>query len=283
MANNKYKSNRKITRALRFLTAVSENPEIASLLRQRGFDEEAMAEGWSLFDAAAGRHLATERQPSRRSIQPMVDQWENTWFDVADAVLGRLAPTVHQRLFLNLSKTSGLDVILTVRTFLERLDAIEAEGGDENVAAVALLTSRGLDQEVREAARRLVDEASSMPEPSRARDDESRDREIDALWAWYQDWAKCARTVIGSRAQLITLGVVTRRRRKTREAIDETAEAGGAIEQPVQAPATGAVGAASASAGASKPASPTVKEAVAGNGSAGAPSPAPIVATASQA
>jgi hypothetical protein len=56
-------------------------------------------EGWALLDRATGRHqaftpVAGMIHTEYKSIVDDVDQWENTWFDVAAAALTRSFPEV---------------------------------------------------------------------------------------------------------------------------------------------------------------------------------------------
>ena len=57
------KSDERFVRVLRFLLSIH-NPDIASLMAMRGFDEQDRAEGWALLDMAAGRHLSLTSLPA---------------------------------------------------------------------------------------------------------------------------------------------------------------------------------------------------------------------------
>lgn len=227
----KVTTEKRFTRVLKFLMA-STVIRIAKLLAIRGFSDEDRQEGWSLLERAAGRHLAVS--PSAgvvvdklRKVVGEVDAWENTWFDVADAALKRQVPAVHQVLFMNLSKVSGNAVLITVKTFLERLDALEEEGGEENEKAMALLEKRGLTEERRAEARALLEKMEvAEPDEEDAVDEEALKAEqeaaIEEMWAWYKDWAKTARTVVKNRNYRIMLGLSTPRSQSSGDEDDDS-------------------------------------------------------------
>jgi len=80
----------------RFCRGLPTQPKIATLMAARGFEEQDRKEGWLLLDQATGRDrdfvlLAGTGSP-RKELVALVDGWENTWFDVADAALSRLCP-----------------------------------------------------------------------------------------------------------------------------------------------------------------------------------------------
>jgi len=174
-------------------------------------------------ERAAGRHLALTPgsgsfQTQYRATVAEVDSWENTWFDVADAALSRSSPEVHGVLFKNLSKVSGSGTVLTVRTFLDRLDALQEEEGEPSREAMALLEKRGLTAKRREEARALLAKVESVE----LTDDEldtsdqettkaKREQALDAMWDWFQDWAKTARTVVKNRNYQAMLGLTSPR------------------------------------------------------------------------
>jgi len=218
------RSDERFARVVKFLLSVNDR-KVAGYLAKRGFSEEDRDEGWALFDKATGRHMGMQPQRFSGITQELItrmDAWENIWFDVAGAALGHKFPEVRDTLFLNISKSSGADVIVSVKTLLDRMDALEAEGSDQGKGALALLTSRGLTLATREEARKLLLEATSSPlspeaptEPEQTRKDEHA---VAAMWAWYKDWATTARTVVTPRVLRIRMGVS---RARSSEASDE--------------------------------------------------------------
>ena len=78
-----------------------------------------------------------------------LDAFENKWFPIARVSLERHHPEMAAELFLNLSQTEGVEVAVSVRTFLERLAQMQQgvapfdAGGSE---AWKLLQQRGLTE-----------------------------------------------------------------------------------------------------------------------------------------
>lgn len=230
-------SDDKFKRVMKFLVASTE-PPIAQLLAQRGFSDDDRKEGWELMDMATGRHLAVPAtsgtfQTNYTTVLAKLDDWENIWFDVADAALGRTAPTVHERLFQNLSKVSGSEVLLTVKTFVSRIREMQAEaktetdagtgtaaetgttGADAEIqAALAELTRRGLNEACLAEAEGLIvqlenEQIASPPVQDTAALKAAREEATAALWAWFLDWSKTARTVVKNRNYHVMLGLVS--------------------------------------------------------------------------
>ena len=210
----------RLIRMLKFLMSLND-PQISALLGDRGFDEETRAGGWDLLEKSAGRHLAVYFGPIRtasayKGTISQLDKLENTWFDVADVALRRSFPVVHEKLFLNLSKVSGIKVVITVRTFFNRIDKMEAGGDETDRAALALLEKRGLTGAIRDQARSLLAQAETghtlrIPEPDPEAEKE-RLAAMEEMWAWYKDWAKTARTVVSDKRLRISMGISKPRR-----------------------------------------------------------------------
>ena len=212
------KTDDRFSRVIKFLIA-SREPRIARQLLRRGFSNADREEGWSLLDRAAGRSLeiapAAGTPTEYKPIIEAIDVWENTWFDVAEAALTRQFPAVKEALFLNLSKRSDKGVVINVRTFVDRLAAFQSSGDPEAEKAVALLASRGLTQAViDEIAAKLEilehvddEDAEEMTEDQEAAMIAAQTAAIDAMWAWYLDWSKTARTVVKNRNHRVLLGL----------------------------------------------------------------------------
>jgi len=213
------KTDKRFFKVMKFLVASTELP-IAKLMGTRGFSDEDRQEGWGYLDIAAGRHLSITPgsgsfSTQYRPVENELDGWENIWFDVADAALGRLFPSVHAELFKNLSKTSGSAVVLNVKTFVERLEKLGKSGGEENTKALALLSKRGLNAACIDEAQTLLGKLAVAQAPDEDEDAEvdeaqlkaDKDAAVDAMWAWYQDWSRTARTVVKNRNYLVMLGL----------------------------------------------------------------------------
>lgn len=237
-------TEKRFIRMVKFLVASTERA-VARELGRRGFTDDDRQEGWSLMDRATGRHLAVVPGPGAsptryHGLLVKVDGWENEWYDVAEAALKRRFPALHAEVFKNLSKGSGSEVVITVRTLLDRLDGLAAKGGDESRRAMALLETRGLTPERRDKARALLrslEVAETGDAGAEAAWDEEaeaalraeKEAAVQAMWAWYQEWAKTARTVVRNRNHLIMLGLA---RRRSRGSAGDDADDAGADDAP---------------------------------------------------
>ncbi len=220
--------NQKYVRMIKFLRSVK-NPRIGRLLAAGGFDNEEYRRGWELFYQAMGPDLpdpqpVTVYDASTRERIDQIDRFENMAFDVADATLRHRYPALHERLFHNIAKANGPEVIFTVGTFLRRLDELEQEGGDEIEEALALLAKRRITPERRRAVQALIVEATTMSrseadaeeqyaqaEAERRRAEQERLQAEDAMWKWFKDWAQIARTLVTDRRLRYHMGISLRR------------------------------------------------------------------------
>jgi len=201
----------RLTKVLTFLYHVRD-PVIWQRLQARGFDQAELDEGWRLFTTASGARLSyrgsAEPTPVKGLLRQL-DDWENAWFPVIDATLERHYPALHEALFFNLSQTRGQEVIVSVGTLLDRIDA--AALGERGQQALVLLARRGLTPAVWQQARDLLDTLKrGATDPGLQVDAATRaqqQRALDELWSWYREWTRIARTVIGRGDLLLRLGL----------------------------------------------------------------------------
>lgn len=196
----------KAERVLAFLMGLG-NPANMRVLQQYGFDQAALDEGWTLLRRTANNRLGVQRVagPTRDQIDRL-DAWENHWFPIASAVLQRHHREVHAKVFHNLGQTSGKEVVLSVGTFVERIDELITSGDS---AVMATLRKHGLTDEALGEARAMLDEVMQPPveETPPGAELGVRDYEAeDAMWAYYLLWSAIARRAITDRRQLRQLG-----------------------------------------------------------------------------
>lgn len=194
----------KAQRLLAFLMGLG-NPQIMRALQPYGFDQNRMDEGWALLRRTTNSQLgASTGSPSREQIERL-DAWENHWFPIASAVLKRHHPEVHSKVFHKLSQTEGAQVVLSVGTFIERLDELPAIGQAE---ALVTLIQHGLTAAVLGAARGVLDQLRQAPFETPPDGDEPvvDPAAEDAMWSYYLQWSAIARRVITERRLLRQLG-----------------------------------------------------------------------------
>ena len=229
----------KLKRILVFLIG-ARNPRVFAVLGRRGFDQDNLEEGWTLFTVAAGARLkyigkGRDRlapDVARRHLAAL-DEWENSWFPVVSATLTRHFPALHESLFHNLSQTYGPEVLVSVGTLLDRLKKMRA--GADGQRADELLASRGLTEQVRAEAATIIDrlrrsEDAPLPEIDPVSKEEQENAGADA-WAWYREWSQIARTVIKRGDVLIRLGLRQPTRRAGSGETTEGEEAGEEAEE----------------------------------------------------
>jgi hypothetical protein len=208
----------KAQRLLAFLMGLG-NKRIMRALQPYGFDQAALDEGWALLRRTTASHLDAQRttQGTREQIARL-DAWENRWFPIASAVLKRHYPEVHAKVFLNLSQTQGNQVVVSVGTLVERIEALPAMGQGE---ALATLIRHGLTNEVLDDARGMLAQLRQAPpveEPSEDDDPVVDPAAEDAMWSYYLQWSAIARRAISDRRLLRQLGFL----RSQRGGSDET-------------------------------------------------------------
>lgn len=232
----------KLTRMLRFLVA-ARSPDILRILARRGFSTADLEEGWSLFSVACGTRLTYVGQTLDPAISAeasqllaRLDQWENTWFPVIAATLERRFPDLHATVFQNLSQTTGLEVLVSVGTMLDRIEALASSQSGKK--ALDLLAARGLTPAVRTEASALLSEIrrASVKSDAAITPDSQAEQEQAATeaWAWYREWSQIARTLITRGDHLVQMGLKAQVRRSSSDTDEPEAEA---AETPTTKPA----------------------------------------------
>src|SRR5688500_22311 len=90
----------KAERVLKLLLGLR-NARVAEALRQYGFKETDLADGWRLLQAlTAGRLQLRGALKQDPALLARLDEWENRWFPIAGATLRGRHPKVHDWLFL---------------------------------------------------------------------------------------------------------------------------------------------------------------------------------------
>lgn len=117
--------------------------------------------------------------------------------------------------FANLQPAVGTAAVLTVRLFLEWLDALENSPDriatrDKDLEALATLEKRGITQDERQRMRSLLNIAQGLSTTTNTAD--TRLDDLRALRAWFDDWSETARIVVTRRDYLIRLGLAKRKK-----------------------------------------------------------------------
>ncbi len=228
----------KAKRLLEFLFVVQNNPRIFAALQTRGFDRAAIQEGWQLLIRSAGSTAGLGTKTGYLTDTRLIDrldEWENEWFPIIEAVLKRRHPTHHAEVFAGLSQTEGPAVVVSVGQLVERVVALP-----EDVRQT--LTNHGATAEVLGTARAMLDQVQGpdpvtptvpMPDDTTlAKTEEERKKAEDDMWGFYLMWSAIARSRVKDKRLLRSLGFSTTTKR-TAASGDPGTDAEPANEPPV--------------------------------------------------
>ena len=204
----------KTARMLRLLLGVR-YPKVLGVLRRHGFTPADLEEGWALLRALGAADFAQPAEPDERPDELReLDAWENYWYPVIHATLERHYPDIAEEVFLNLPRTSGLEVWIAVDVLVGRIRKLEQGArGSASAAARRLLAKRGLTDQVVAEAERLVQSALVLGKPRPQTPHASTlTPELDAMWAWYREWSQLLRLDLDDGRLLRGLGLTSTRR-----------------------------------------------------------------------
>ena len=246
-------------RAVIFVRGVGMNPSIRAQLEAVGYTDAVHAEGWGLVFRSSGFDPGgPPSNPLADAITELSD-WCPTGFHRVHAALAYAYADQADFVFKDLVAASGPDAIVAVGLLLDRLDSLQS-GTDrdpatktEDRAALAKLSSRGIDKKERDRLRALVVTArlgaKAAPPDATSKHVET----LMALRAWYLDWSETAHAIIAMRGDLIRIGLAKKQKRAA-----APAGVGAPSPAPVGAPSPTPAGSPSASiiTPAASPASP---------------------------
>jgi hypothetical protein len=211
-------------RAIPFLRALATNVNIRAIMMSAGYTDADQSRGWELVFTASGyarpEPSVTDDQVARDAIAE-VDNTEEPLFRRTRAAFDRLHPEQSAFVFNGLETTTGPAAIVTMTTYLDRIDALEssperAATREADHAALQTLEQRGIGKAERARLRHLLGVARGIVAPVTlpvAPSTEDRDQALRELRAWYVDWAETARAVIRRRDHLILMGLAHRKPR----------------------------------------------------------------------
>lgn len=220
---------------LRFLVNVQQ-ATLAPVAAANGYDAAEHAEGLRLYRTAMGDGLplpvvfglaAPSPAASAPTITPeirRIDAFENLWFPRTRAIIRRVVPEASRErfeasFFHELAQQPlGPGVVGSVRTWIFRVEALDASAEPGAPEVIAALRKRGLTPAAVAEMKALVESqtafvapaAPAAPSPAEASLAEARverQRALASLRAWYNDWSTTLRSVY-DRRQLLQLGFI---------------------------------------------------------------------------
>jgi len=215
-----------VQRAVNLLAGVGTSRAILAKMARRGYSEEEADKGWALIQKACGHRTGAPVDVLEREVLDAlhaIDEWDEPNFRIARAALAHEFPEQARFVFENLEAQRGRGAIVSVMTFLDRVDELEAGRSDStkeaDKKAVALLAKRGITKDERTRMRVLVKSVQKVPtdvgpefdEEKIDADETKRIESLSALRAWYDDWSDVARAVLSRRDHLIRVGLAKRK------------------------------------------------------------------------
>jgi hypothetical protein len=233
-------------RALAFLRGIGTFLPIRMMLAKHGYTEAEHQLGWRLLQNVSGFFATFPKGREEAEVRDAIatlDATDEPLFRRARAALQRFHPEQCAFVFDGLAATAGAGAVLTIATFLDRVDALE-HGADREATreadrlAIATLAGRGIDEVERARLRDLVvvAQTGAMPHGASPREEEMATH-MAALGTWYADWTETARAIITRRDLRIRLGLARRKRpKKDGDVVDEIVST--TPTAPVAAPTT---------------------------------------------
>lgn len=200
-------------RVLSFLHGLNDQ-RAGCALAASGFTNDDVDEGWRLLRELKAVHITKAPACVNPRTLADLDEWENRWFAVCKVTLQRHHPEVHDRVFHELAEQSGVDVVSSVSSFVERIAELDEATDADSMAARRLLEARGLRAGTIAEAKSMLDALrtpSQRPPPFVDTPELQAEREA-ALLGWYQEWSAIAQTTIRDRNVLRSLGLLEPRR-----------------------------------------------------------------------
>jgi hypothetical protein len=222
--------NGTVPRAVTLLRAIGTSEDIRTAMASVGYDPTEHQRGWSLVHAASG-FVPDGAPPSQDSgttaaAIARIDASDEDAFRIVRASLSRRFPTQAELVLTGIGPSKGAASVVGMRKLLERLDTLEhgkdreATRADDH-AALALLAKRGLTPAWRAEMRDHVRDAETLTPAApaaaasnTAKPDVDHVADLEALRAWFEEWAELAHVAVKRRDLLIRMGLARRKTKK---------------------------------------------------------------------
>ncbi len=124
-------------RVFRFLMALGRYPVIMRHLEEVGYSPKDHQDGWDLLHqlSAYNQPKSTPSASSYKEALASLDRWDEPNFRRASAALQFRYPEQHAFLFHDLKAEQGERAVLSVQTFLDRVEALEHASRPERKAS----------------------------------------------------------------------------------------------------------------------------------------------------
>lgn len=209
-------------RLMQLLRGIGTLKLVREALRPLGYTAAEHTRGWNLLHACSG-FTSGESDEGDDEVSAAVDEIDSLdepRFTIAEAALRHRHPAQHAYVFRDLKAARGVASVVSMHTFLTRLDALESSPEREETraadhAALATLAARGITPAERARIWELVRKAQTLTEDAAPDASElsaaEQEKRLRAARAFYEEWSTIARTVVTRRDHLIRLGLAQRK------------------------------------------------------------------------
>jgi hypothetical protein len=220
---------RALDRCLTFLRGVGTDVRAFRLMTGVGYTAQIHKAGWDLALAASGYQapvVQSAATPEALAAIRTLDAEDGPLLSRLDASLRFNHPAQAAFVVGELRAATGVNAVINVHTLLTRLGQLggpdRAAQREDDLAALATLRARGLDEAALERLRALVSLAQTSPEliDVAPPDPELRQRQF-AVYQWFFEWSRLARNVIKDTRTLRRLGLTAATSRNSAAPTDD--------------------------------------------------------------
>jgi hypothetical protein len=207
---------RTVERCFTFLRGAGTDARAFRALSSVGYSTQTHQTGWDLTLAVSGyKPPVVEQVASPEAVDAIraLDAEDGPLLSRLDASLRFNHPAQAAFVVGDLRAATGIHAVINVNNLLTRLGQLASEARaaqrDADLAALETLKARGIDDSYLDRLRALVAKAQSIPalaDPPAADLDLTRQRQF-AVYRWYFEWSRLARSVIKDARTLRRLGL----------------------------------------------------------------------------
>lgn len=214
--------DRVLASGAKLLRGLAINPRARSILGGVGYTDEEHARGWNNYVTLMGSERPVSNvviAPDAKAAVDELDKSDETLFKLTRFSLQSRFPEQCSKLFDGLSAQTGYNAVLSMETFLTRIQELR-EGSPTDQAAVELLRSRQILSEEREKellSAIQVAKGLNAPIAPRLTDDAAYQQAAREFIDWVREWRGIASIAITRRDDRIMLGLAKRRTQKSAE------------------------------------------------------------------
>ncbi len=199
-------------RALAFLRGMGTCGEARAAAAARGYTTTIHETGWTLLDAACGRHDVPDAPPKDDPLSPnargfaALEEFDRTTLKLLLRAMKRQAPSIAKAFEGSPGRNAGY---LRVLQLLDLFEKLEKNKRNEDEAAIVLRLANELGVTTsmrRQLAKHLAASMQTPPDPAPIHaqsDPGARQAALEQLYLWLDEWSGVARLALGRRGDLL--------------------------------------------------------------------------------